>query len=75
MPVHRVLVQAEEKVEPVSVAIHFLVADSDSEEDVAAADYRLVGVVGVEVKTAPDEYPSQDVAWGGDALSGFAANR
>ena len=74
VPVGGVLVEAEEKVQLVSVGQQFFFPDTDGEEDVAAADDGLIGVVGVEVKAAAYEDPGQNVAGGGDALTGLAAD-
>ena len=74
MAVHRVLVQAQQQVHGVPVAVQLLVGDTHHQEDVPASDDGLVGVVGVEMKAAADEYPSQDVAGSGDALSGLPAD-
>ena len=50
MPVHGVLVQAQEQVELVPVAVYLIRAESDEEKYVTTADDGLVGVVGVQVE-------------------------
>jgi len=74
VPVGGVLVEAEEKVQLVAVVQDFLFAHSDGEEDMPATDDGLVGIVGVEVEAATYEDAGQNVARGGDALTGLAAN-
>ena len=74
VPGHGVLVQGQQKVEPVAVRADFAVADPHREEDVAAPDDRLIGVVGVEVQPATDERAGEDVAGSGDALPGGASD-
>ena len=72
MAIHRVLIERHEHVELVAVAQHGLVAGAEGQEDVTAANDGLVGIVGVHVKPAADEDPRQDVAGGGDTLTGRA---
>ena len=74
VPVHGVLVKAEEKVELVAVAVDLLVRDADGEEDVAATDDGLVSVVGIEVEAAADKDAGENVARGCDALTGLTAD-
>ena len=74
MPVHRVLVQSQQQIELVAVGIDLLVAGAHGEKDVAAADDGLVGVVGVQVQSAAHEGARENVARGGDSLSGRASD-
>ena len=75
MTAHRVLVESQQQVQLVAVVAEFLIAHADREENVSAANDGLIGVVGVQVETAPDKHPGEDVAWRGDSLSGCSANR
>ena len=74
VPVHRILVQAHEYVEFIAVGVYLLVTDTKVQKDMSATDDRLVSIVGVQVEAAPNEYTSKNIAWGGDALSGFTAD-
>ena len=74
MPVHRILIQAHEYVEFIAVGVYLLVTDTKVQEDMSATDDRLESVIGVQVETAPNEDTSKNIAWGGDALSGFATD-
>ena len=74
VPVGGVLVQTQKKVQLISMSQHFLLPHSHGEEDVASTDDGLIGVVGVEVKAAAHKDPGQNVARGGNALTGLAAN-
>ena len=74
VPVGSVLVKAEEKIQLVAVVEHFLFANADGEEDVAASDNGLVGVIGVEMKAPAHENAGQNVARGGDSLTGFTTD-
>ena len=75
MTVHGVLVQTEQKVQLVAVADDELVANTERQENVTAANYRLVGVVGAEVETTAHDDTGQDVSRGGNALPGLAPDR
>jgi len=72
--VHGVLIQAQEQVQPVPVAVDVLVADTDGEKYMSASNDRLIGVVRVQVKTAGDKHAGEDIAGGRDPLPGCAAN-
>ena len=72
MAVHRVLVERNEHINFVAHAADGAVAGADGEESVAAADDGLIGVVGVEIESAPREDARENVARRGDALSGFS---
>jgi hypothetical protein len=72
--VHRVLVERHEHVDLVTLAEDGLVARSERQEDVAAANDGLVGVVGVHVQAAADEDTGENIAGGGDALARRPAN-
>ena len=74
MPVHGVLIEAHQHIEPVTMAIHLLVADAHRQKDVPAPDDRLIGVVGVEMEAAADKQPREDITWCCDALAGRTAN-
>ena len=49
MPIHRVLVEAEQQVDAVAVGAHLLVPSAQRQEDVPSPDDRLKRVVRVEV--------------------------
>ena len=70
MPVHRVLVETEKQVYAVAVGEHLLIANADRQQDVSAADDRLIGVVRIEVQTTTAEHASEDVARRRDPLAG-----
>ena len=72
--IHRVLVERDEDVDLVAHAADRRVAGPNGEESVAAANDRLVGVVGVEVQAAPREDAGQNVSGGGDALTVLATD-
>ena len=72
--VHCVLVQAEERVDPIAMGEHFPVARAESQEGVTAPDDGLVGVVGDEVKAAAGEDAGKDISRGRNPLPVLAAN-
>ena len=72
--IHGVLIQTQQQVQLVSVGVDLTVADANGQKDVPASDNRLISVVGVEVKAAADEHSREDVAGGGDSLSGRPSN-
>ena len=67
--VHGVLVKAQQQVHLIAVAKDFLVADTEGEEDVAAADDGLVCVVCAEMQPAPHDYAGENVAGSSDTLA------
>ena len=75
MPVHGVLVEAQEQVKFVAVGEDLSIADAHGQEDVPAPDDGLVGVVGAQVQPTADDYPRQNVSRRSDALSRFTADR
>ena len=75
VPVHRILIQAHKQVEFVTMSVYLLVTDTNVQEDVAASDDGLVGVIGVQVESAPNEDTSKNIARSGDTLSGFTSDR
>lgn len=74
MAIHRVLIERHQNVELVAEAQDRLVAGPEGQKDMAAADDGLIGVVGVEVKSAPDEDGGQDISRRRDSLPGGAAD-
>ena len=70
MPVHRVLVQAQQQIDVVAVRAHPLVATAERQEDVPASDDRLIRVVRVQMQAAPCQDASEDVAGCRDPLAG-----
>jgi len=59
--VHGVLVQAQQQVELVAVAVLHFFRHTEGQEDVTASHDGLVRVVRVQVQAAPHEYPREDV--------------
>ena len=55
MPVHRILIEADQEIQLVAVTMDLLVTDSHCEKYVAAAHDGLIGVVGIEMKPAANE--------------------
>ena len=64
MPVHGVLVQAQQHVEAVSMTEYPLIAHAHGEENVPAPDDGLIGVIGVQPQAAARKEPRQDAAGG-----------
>lgn len=56
------------------MVVDLLVANAHKQEDVPPSDDRLVRVVRIQVKTAPDEYPGEDVTGCGNSLARFSSN-
>jgi hypothetical protein len=59
MAIHGVLIQRNENVQFIAEAKNRLVTGSESQEDMAAANDRLVGIVRIEVQAAADKYPAK----------------
>ena len=72
--VHRILVQAQQQIQLVAVAENVLLGNAEGQENMAAADDGLIGVVGAEVQPAADHDAGQNIAGGGDTLSRFASD-
>ena len=72
--IHGVLIQRNQQIDSVAHALHLVDAGANGEKCVAAADDRLVGVVGVQMQPAPAEDQCEDVARRSHTLSGRAAN-
>ncbi len=72
VPVHRVLVQGDQQIDPVAHVGDFVRAGANGEKGVAAADDGLVGVVDVQVQPTAAEDFRENVARGGNALTGGA---
>src|ERR1700677_4990938 len=72
MPIHGVLVERDQQVDPVAHVGDFVGAGADSEKRVAAANDGLVGVVDVQMESATAEDFRENITWGGNALSGGA---
>src|SRR6266498_4361095 len=62
MAIHRVLIEGNQNVELVTETENRGIAGAKREENVAATNDRLVGVVSVQVQPATDEDPRQDIA-------------
>src|SRR4029079_13509514 len=73
MAIHRVLIERNEDVDLVPHVGHRRVTRPDGQEGMPSTNDRLVGVVSVEVESAPREDASENVAGGGDALAVFTA--
>ena len=74
VPIHRVLIERNEHVDLVTHVADRPVAGANGQEGVAAADDRLVGVVGVEMQPAPRKDARENVAGGGDSLAVLTAD-
>src|SRR4030095_13898638 len=74
VPIHRVLIEGNQNVELVTESENRFIAGAKREENVAAANDRLVRIIGVQVQPAADEYSRQDIAGRGDSLTRCAAD-
>src|SRR3970040_872514 len=74
MAIHRVLIQRNEDVKFVTETKSRLVAGSESQEDVASANDRLVGVVCVQVKATAGGYAGQNISGSRYPLTRSAAD-
>ena len=74
MAIHAVLIEGNEQVDAVTHVGDLFRSRTNGEKCVAAANDGLIGVVGVEVEAASAEDLCEDVARGGDALSGCASD-
>src|SRR5947208_3110121 len=68
MAIHRVLIEGNQNIELVTETENRGIAGAKREENVAAANNRLVRIIGVQVQPPPHEYPRQDIAGCGDSL-------
>jgi hypothetical protein len=69
MAIHRVLIEGHQNVELVTECENRGIASAKREENVAAANDRLVRIIGVQVQPAADEDARQDIAGRGDSLA------
>src|SRR5258708_30045241 len=74
MPIHRVLIERDENIDLVPHVSDRTVAGPNRQERVAAANDRLVSVVGVEMQSAPRKDERENVASGSDPLAVLSAN-
>src|SRR5438445_9894521 len=74
VPIHRVLIKRDERVDLVAHVEDRPVAGANGQERMAAANNRLVSVVSVEMQPAPGKDKSENVASGGYPLAVLAAN-
>ena len=74
MAIHRVLIEGNQNVELVTETENRGIAGAKREENVAAANDRLVRIVGVQVQSAAHEDSGQDITGCGDSLAGCASN-
>ena len=72
--IHGVLIQRNQQVEAVTHIGNFLRASANREKRMAAANNRLVGVVGIQVQTTAAEDLCEDVARGRHSLTSGASN-
>src|SRR5262249_29628626 len=74
VPIHRVLIQWNEDVDLVAHVADRSVARANCQESVAAADDRLICVVGVEVQSTPGKNQRENVSSRCDPLAILTAN-
>src|SRR5437667_12482102 len=74
VPIHRVLIERDEHVDLVPHVADRAVAGANRQKSVAAADDRLVSVVGVEMQPAPRKDKRENVPSGSDPLAILTAN-
>ncbi len=74
MPVHAVLVQRDEQVNPVTHIGDFFRAGANRQEGMAATDYGLVGVVSIQIQTASAKDFCEDVTRRSDTLPSCSSN-
>ena len=74
MAVHRVLIERDQQIDPVAHVGHFVGTGANGEKCMAAANDRLVRVVGVQVQPAPAEDLCEDIARRGYTLTGRATD-
>ena len=72
VPVHRVLVEGNQQIDPIAHVGDFVRAGANGEESMAAANDGLVGVVDVEVQPTAAEDFCEDITRGGYALTSGA---
>src|SRR5262249_1912993 len=69
MAIHRVLIEGHQNVELVTESENRGITGAKREENVAAANDRLVRIIGVQMQSTTNKYPRQDIAGGGDSLA------
>ena len=74
MAIHRVLIERDQQIDAVAHVGDLIWAGADGEKSVAATNDGLIGVVGVQMQTAAAENLREDVAGGGDTLTGGASD-
>src|ERR1700745_2425995 len=74
VPIHCVLIQRNEDTDFVAHVTDRPIARANCQERMAAANDRLVSVVGVEMQSAPRKNKRQNVSSGSDPLAVLAAN-
>src|SRR6266545_760876 len=74
MAIHRVLIEGNQNVELVTESENRFIARAKREENVAAANDRLVRIIGVQVQPSAHEDPRQDIPWRRDSLTRCAAD-
>src|SRR5438876_6301930 len=74
VPIHRVLIERDEHVDLVPHVADRRVAGANRQKSVAAADDRLVSVVGVEMQPAPRKDERENVSSGSNPLAVLTAN-
>src|SRR5262249_27469528 len=74
VPIHCVLIERNEDVDLVAHVADRPVARANCQESMAAADDRLVSVVGVQMQSAPRKDKRENVSSGSDPLAVLTAN-
>ena len=74
MAIHRVLIEGHQNVELVTERENRGIAGAKREENVAAANDRLLRIIGIQVQSATNKDPRQYIAGGGDSLACCTAN-
>jgi hypothetical protein len=74
MPVHGLLIEAEQEVPLITVIEHRLIANPHRQKNMPAPDDRLVSVVGIEMQTSAHKDPGENVTRGGNSLACGAAD-
>src|SRR5262249_14088008 len=72
--IHGVLIQRDEHVDLVALTENGLITRAEGKEDMTAANDGLIRVVGVDVESASDEDPRENVARSGNSLARRATN-
>ena len=74
MAIHGVLVQRDQQIEAVTHVSDFFWAGANGQKSVATSNDRLIGIVGIQMQAAAAEHLCEDVARGGNTLTGGASD-